>query len=134
MKKIFVNGTFDIVHYGHLSLLRYAKNLGDYLLVAIDSDARVKELKGEARPINNLYERLSLLQSLKFVDDVLVFGSSKELDDIISIYKPNIVVRGSDHSSSSVPHGKVVFYDRLQNYSSSAKIEKIFLGRTHEKI
>lgn len=133
MKKIFVNGTFDVVHYGHINLLRYAKSLGDYLLVAIDSDARVRELKGDSRPINRVYERLSLIRNLKFVDDVLVFGSSAELDDIISIYKADIVVRGSDHNSSVVPHGKVVFYDRLQNYSSSGIIEKI-LGRNHEKI
>jgi len=124
MKKIFVNGTFDVVHYGHIRMLKYAKSLGDYLLVAVDSDFRVKQLKGNARPINNIFERLSLIRNLKFVDDVLAFGSEKELDSIISIYMPDIVVRGSDHSSSTVPHGQVMFFDRIEQYSSTNVIKR----------
>ena len=57
MKKVFVNGTFDVIHPGHIAMLNFAKNLGDYLLVAIDSDDRTKRLIGSTRPINNVYER-----------------------------------------------------------------------------
>ena len=69
MKKIVVNGTFDILHLGHLALLEYAKSLGDELTVAVDSDKRVKELKGPSRPINTQYERAALLISLKDAKD-----------------------------------------------------------------
>ena len=69
MKTIFVNGTFDLLHRGHLELLNYAKSLGDYLCVGIDTDVRVKEKKGEKRPIHNQNERKFFLENLKAVDD-----------------------------------------------------------------
>ena len=78
MVKVMVNGTFDIVHRGHLDLLNFAREQGDYLLVAIDTDRRVKELKGEQRPINNQKDRAYLLNSLKYVDEVLFFDSKEE--------------------------------------------------------
>ena len=73
MIKIIVNGTFDIVHRGHIELLNHAKSLGDWLLVCIDTDRRVKELKGEQRPINNQYDRQFMLQNLEAVDAVRFF-------------------------------------------------------------
>ena len=73
MKKIFVNGTFDILHSGHLALLNYAKTLGSSLTVAIDSDKRVKQLKGTNRPINNQIDRANMLINLKAVDNVYIF-------------------------------------------------------------
>jgi len=72
MKKIFVNGTFDVLHRGHLLLLNYAKSLGDILYVAIDTDERVREKKGSSRPVNSLQERIFMLQNLKAVDYVLL--------------------------------------------------------------
>ena len=70
-KKIFVNGTFDIIHMGHLELLEFAKSLGDFLVVAIDSDRRVKQLKGPTRPINTEYERRQMLEAIRWVDRVM---------------------------------------------------------------
>jgi rfaE bifunctional protein nucleotidyltransferase chain/domain len=129
MVKIIVNGTFDIVHYGHLCLLNYAKSLGDYLLVCTDSDRRIKELKGSTRPINNQLERVSLLENLKAVNEVKVFDSAEELIDIIFNYQPDIMVKGSDHKNSSIV-GKtyckqVIFYERLNGYSTTEKIRDI---------
>ena len=125
MKKIFVNGTFDVMHFGHVSLLKHAKSLGDYLLVAIDSDIRVKSLKGESRPINSLFERMTLVRNLKWVDDVVAFGTDEELESIISTYQPDITLRGSDHRSTSIPHGVVQFFPRIETYSSTSEIQKI---------
>ena len=85
MKRVMVNGTFDILHRGHLELLRFAKHQGDQLLVAIDSDRRVKELKGASRPINTEEDRRLMLSSLKFVDIVLIFDSKEELLQMTSI-------------------------------------------------
>ena len=128
-KKIFVNGTFDVVHIGHLKLLNYAKSLGDYLMVAIDSDKRIRELKGETRPINNVYERKTLLLNLKSVDEVQVFSSNEEKIELLQAYKPDIIVKGSDHihdSQIAKQYCKeVIFYDRFGEYSSSKKIEHI---------
>ena len=81
--KVMVNGTFDILHRGHLQMLQYAKSLGDHLLVAIDTDRRVKELKGLDRPINNQMDRRFMLESLRCVDTVYFFDSREELISIM---------------------------------------------------
>jgi D-glycero-beta-D-manno-heptose 1-phosphate adenylyltransferase len=81
IKKVVVNGVFDIVHIGHIELLKYAKSLGDHVLVLIDADKEVKKLKGPLRPINNQEERKLLLESLRYVDEVKVFNTQQELVD-----------------------------------------------------
>jgi D-beta-D-heptose 7-phosphate kinase/D-beta-D-heptose 1-phosphate adenosyltransferase len=81
--KIIVNGTFDILHRGHVELLEHAKSLGEFLLVCIDTDERVKELKGLDRPINNQNDRAFMLQGLKCVDAVWTFNSEKDLASLI---------------------------------------------------
>ncbi len=93
MKTIFVNGTFDILHPGHVQLLNYARSLGDSLIVAIDSDRRVRELKGDGRPINSEDDRKLMLESLRSVDTVWFFDSDQELEDICRLYNP-IMVKG----------------------------------------
>ena len=127
MKKIVVNGTFDVLHLGHLALLNYAKSLGDHLTVAVDSDQRVKTLKGNARPINSEIERKTLLENLRAVDQVEIFNLDSELIDIIK--KCSIMVKGSDYSGRSVigqSHCKqVIYFDRIEPYSSTAKIQDI---------
>ena len=127
MKKIVVNGTFDVIHPGHLALLNYAKSLGDFLVVAIDADARVKELKGPKRPINNQEERKLLLENLKAVDQVVIFNSSDELVDIIR--SCSIMVKGSDYRGKSVLGEanceQVIYFERLDEYSSTKKIQSI---------
>jgi len=126
MKKVVVNGTFDVIHPGHLALLNYAKSLGDFLIVAIDADARVTSLKGPQRPINNQSERKLLLENLKAVDQVVIFNSSSELVDIIK--NCAIMVKGSDYKGRSVigeAHCQVIYFDRINEYSSTKKIQDI---------
>ena len=102
MKHIFVNGTFDILHPGHIQLLNYAKSLGDSLTVGIDSDRRVREKKGPTRPVNSVGDRAYMLQNLKAVDYIVVFDSDEELERCIKTVKPDIMVVGSDWKDKSV--------------------------------
>jgi D-beta-D-heptose 7-phosphate kinase/D-beta-D-heptose 1-phosphate adenosyltransferase len=129
MKKIFVNGTFDVLHRGHLELLNYAKSLGDYLVVGIDTDDRVKEKKGPTRPINSDQERSFMLMNLKSVDEVRFFSTDKELEDLIKSVKPDIMVVGSDWKGKSVIgsyySAELQFFDRIDEYSSTRIIQSI---------
>lgn len=103
MLKIIVNGTFDVLHIGHLRLLSYAKSYpNSFVYVLIDSDRRVKELKGPSRPINNEYERATMLFSLKSVDRVDIFDSDDELRQYIKNYEPDIMIKGSDYRGKPI--------------------------------
>lgn len=133
MSKIFVNGTFDIVHRGHLELLNYARSLGTYLLVAIDSDRRVKELKGNERPINNQEDRVVLLKSLRAVNAVWTFDSDAELENILKAYKPDIMVKGSDYRDKPIIGSQyckeIKFIELVNGYSTTNKIQDIINRR-----
>lgn len=126
---IFVNGTFDILHRGHLELLNYAKGLGNFLLVGIDSDERVKEKKGSRRPIHNQEERKFFLENLKAVDSVDIFSNDQELKNMIKSFKPDIMVVGSDWKGKSVigSHyaAKLIFFDRVGDYATTKTIQSI---------
>lgn len=115
MSQIFVNGSFDILHRGHLELLKYAKSLGT-VLVAIDTDRRISELKGTKRPINCVNDRKFHLESLKYVDKVSIFDSDQELIDLIKSWNTNIMVKGSDYKNTFIlgsEHcNEIRFYDR----------------------
>ena len=129
MKSIFVNGTFDILHPGHVQLLNYAKSLGDTLTVGIDSDRRVKENKGYARPVYNVGDRAYMLQNLKAVDYVVVFDSDEELERCIKTVKPDIMVVGSDWKGKSVIgsmySAELRFFDRIEEYATTKTIQSI---------
>ena len=129
MKKVFVNGTFDVLHRGHLKLLNYAKSLGDFLYVAIDTDDRVKEKKGSSRPVNTLNERLFMLENLKSVDCALYFSSDESLEALVKSIKPDIMVVGSDWKGKSVIgsyySAELKFFDRIDEYSSTQIIQSI---------
>jgi rfaE bifunctional protein nucleotidyltransferase chain/domain len=125
-----VNGTFDILHRGHIELLNYAKSLGDKLLVAIDTDRRVRELKGETRPVNNQEDRKFHLENLKAVDGVMLFDSKEELIEIMKGWQPDIYVKGSDWKkdkpSTAEQYSKqVIYYDRVGDYSTTNIIQRI---------
>ena len=128
-KSVFVNGTFDILHLGHLALLNYAKSLGDRLFVAIDSDERVKQLKGPTRPIHDTYQRKIMLLNLKAVDEVEIFNSDEELEMWIKQIKPTIMVVGSDWRNKTVIGSqyakRLEFFERIDDYSSTKTISNI---------
>jgi rfaE bifunctional protein nucleotidyltransferase chain/domain len=129
MKKIFVNGTFDVLHIAHIQLLNFAKSQGNYLHVAIDTDDRVKEKKGETRPIYPQEERKFFLMNLKAVDNVSFFSTDEELENTIKEYAPDIMIVGSDWKGKPVIGSQFAkelkFYDRIENYSTTATIQSI---------
>jgi bifunctional ADP-heptose synthase (sugar kinase/adenylyltransferase) len=98
-------------------------------MVAIDTDIRIRELKGKSRPINSVYERKILLQNLKCVDEVRLFDSDQDLIRIMEAYKPDIIVKGSDYRETdqlSKQYCKeVIFYERFGGYSTTRKIQDI---------
>ncbi len=129
MKHIFVNGTFDVLHPGHVQLLNYAKSFGDTLTVGIDSDRRVAEKKGPSRPIYNIKDRSFMLQNLKSVDHVVVFDSDEELEHCLKTIRPDIMVVGSDWKGKSVIgsmySAELKFFDRIEEYATTKTIQSI---------
>jgi len=127
MKISFVNGCFDVLHPGHIELLKYARSLGDYLIVAIDSDRKVAEMKGPERPIFSQYDRSVMLKAIRHVDVVHVFDTKEELEDLLESISPDIMVVGSDWKGKEVVGSQyaksVRFFDRLGDYSTTQTIE-----------
>lgn len=120
--KVWVNGTFDVLHVGHIELLKFASNFGT-LRVGVDTDKRVKELKGEDRPFNKLEDRIKMLESIKYVDEVVYFDSREELINRVYEYQPDIMVVGNDYQGETVygsEHAKkLIFFEKLPSYSST---------------
>lgn len=129
MKTVFTNGVFDILHPGHLMLLEKAKKLGDYLIVAIDSDRHTREIK-RGRPINNQEFRKKILEAIRWVDKVVIFD---DLETMIAKIVPDILVKGGDYKKSKVVGrsiveyygGKVVIIPILEGYSTTNIINKV---------
>ena len=121
--KVWTNGCFDILHRGHIELFRYAKSLGDELVVGIDTDEKVKKDKGDSRPINNLQDRIYMLQSIEYIDKVVPFDSTEDLRKTIKWYKPNIMVIGSDWKNGKVIGQefteKLIFFEKIKGYSTT---------------
>lgn len=120
--KVWVNGTFDVLHRGHFELLAFAANYGE-VRVGIDYDDRVKELKGQDRPVNKFEDRVYAILSIKEIDSVVGFGSDEGLKQSIKNWKPDVMVVGSDYKDKIVIGsefaGEVVFFDRIDGYSST---------------
>ena len=126
--KIWTNGCFDILHRGHIELFKYAKSLGKELIVGIDSDEKVKKDKGPQRPINNVKDRKFLLESIKYIDKVIVFNSTQGLSDAIEDILPDIMVIGSDWKGKKVIGqqyaNELIFFDRIEGYSTTEIIQQ----------
>ena len=99
---VLTNGVFDILHKGHIELLKFAKIQGTKLIVAIDSDRRVKELKGDERPINNQEDRRRILETNRYVDEVVIFDSADELREFYNTLSPDVIVKGSEWTADEV--------------------------------
>lgn len=121
--KVFVNGTFDVLHYGHFKLLEAAAELGDKLYVAIDTDERIKEKKGEHRPFHNIMERKEMLESIKWVNKVFAFGSDDELITLMRAVNPDVYVIGSDYMNKPIVGMEylrnIVFIPRIEKFSTT---------------
>ncbi len=131
MNKVFVNGTFDLLHSGHLHLLKAAKDLGGFVLVAIDSDSRVKQLKGLSRPVRNQQERKQLLKALRYVDKVEIFDSSDELRELIRNYSPDVMIKGSDYRNKPIigaEYCKAIHFIEKTDDSTTKTIKSILAG------
>ena len=126
-KKVFVNGTFDLLHRGHIELLNYAQTQGGHVCVGIDTDDRVREKKGPTRPIHNQDERKFFLENLKAVDEVRFFSNDEELEGLVKTYQPDIMIVGSDWKGKEVVGSQyakeVRFFDRLGDYSTTKTIQ-----------
>lgn len=121
---IWTNGCFDVVHLGHIKLFEYAKNMGDQLIVGIDSDRRIqKSKKGEKnRPINNQHDRMEFLKSIKYIDRVVIFDTDHDLKKLIRMFGIKTMVIGSDYKMETVigdDLAQVIFFDRIPNFSTT---------------
>ncbi|MDD2385877.1 MAG: D-glycero-beta-D-manno-heptose 1-phosphate adenylyltransferase [Bacteroidales bacterium] len=129
---VFTNGCFDILHYGHIDYLSKARDLGDKLIVGLNSDASVKRLKGEKRPINNQLARAKVLASLFFVDAVVIFEDDTP-EDLIKSVIPDILVKGGDYDFNDIVGadfvmargGLVEIIPFVEGYSSSDILKKL---------
>ena len=126
MKTVWTNGTFDVLHAGHIKLFREARKLagpGGKVVVGTNSDDRIRELKGPTRPINNLFDRIDFLCAIKYIDDVVAFSSEDTLIANIKRYSPDIILIGEDYIDKRVVGGEfakeIIYFPRYGGLSSS---------------
>ena len=127
-KIVWCNGTFDILHPGHIELFKVGASLGNKLIVATDTDEKIRKDKGASKPINNLCDRISLLQAIKYIDEVLYFNTRQELEGLIKLYSPDILLLGDDWQGGDVvgiEYAKEVRFLPRLNYSTTDIIKRI---------
>jgi D-beta-D-heptose 7-phosphate kinase / D-beta-D-heptose 1-phosphate adenosyltransferase len=126
MTTAFINGTFDILHPGHIKLLSLAKELAKLVIVAIDSDARCGQLK--RIPVNNQNTRLLMLEAIKYVDRVFIFSKDEHLIWLCNLYKPDFMIKGSDYRDKPIIGSdlckELIFVERTDD-STTKIIERI---------
>ena len=122
---VFTNGCFDIIHAGHIHLLEQAKGFGARLIVGMNSDKSVRELKGPKRPINNEFDRMLVLNAIRYVDEVILFNSEEELLKLIKFLKPHIFVKGADYSENNI-----VGADFVLSNGGSVELVDLIVGKS----
>ena len=125
---VFTNGCFDILHVGHLRYLNEAKRQGDVLIVGVNSDASVKRIKGESRPINSEKDRAEMLCGLKAVDYTVIFEEDTP-EELIATLKPSIHVKGGDYKKEDLPETKIV-----ESYGGEVRILSFVEGKSTTNI
>ncbi len=131
----FTNGVFDILHQGHIAVLAHAASFADVLVVGINSDASVKKLKGDSRPINGEQSRALILASLIMVDAVVIFDEETPLD-LIKKIKPDVLIKGGDYTIETIVGakevmangGKIEIFPIEEGFSTTGIIQKINHG------
>lgn len=131
-KIVFTNGCFDILHKGHIEYLAKAASLGTKLVIGLNTDASVKRLKGDSRPVNDENARALLLASLVFVDKVILFDTDTPRD-LIDFVQPDVLVKGGDYKPEEIvgydivkaKGGEIVTLDFVEGYSTTSLIEKM---------
>lgn len=122
MKKVWVNGTFDVLHIGHIRLINFAKSFGT-VRIGLDTDSRVNEKKGNERPFNKLEDRMEFISSINGVDSVVSFGTDDELRNCIKEWEPDIFVIGNDYIDKPIIGGGLVkeikFFKKVNGISTS---------------
>ncbi len=129
---VFTNGCFDIIHQGHINLIMQAAQEGNKLILAVNSDASVKRLKGENRPINDEYSRAMVLAAMQFVDAVCIFEEDTPLN-LINAVQPDVLVKGGDYTIDNIVGatevhnngGRVVIIPTVAGFSTTNIIEKM---------
>ena len=120
---IWINGSFDVLHAGHIELFKYARSVGDHLVVGTDTDKRIRELKGPTRPINKQIHRLSMLNAIKYIDEVVTFGSLEEQLFRMEESGAKTLVIGSDYKGKPIvgeDRMEVIFFDRVDDLSTTS--------------
>lgn len=124
--RVWVNGTFDVLHRGHIELIKFASKFGT-LRVGIDYDDRVKSFKGESRPVNLWTDRKFMMESITYVNSVVGFGSDEELEDQIREWNPKYLIVGSDYKDKKVIGShlveQVLFFDKIGGFSTTNILE-----------
>ena len=131
-KIVFTNGCFDLIHLGHLEILARSADLGDKLVVAINSDMSIKKIKGNSRPIIEEDSRAKQLAAIEFIDAVILFNEDTPYD-LINILKPDVLTKGGDYKKNDIvgnqlinkEQGEVVIIPLTQGYSTTSILEKI---------
>lgn len=126
-KIVFTNGCFDILHKGHIDYLKKSKELGDKLIVGLNSDESVKKQKGYCRPVNNQEDRKALLEALEFVDEVIIFNSETPYE-LIKQIEPDIITKGGDYTIENVVGNdlaEVVIIPFTEGYSTTNTLERL---------
>lgn len=126
-KIVWINGCFDVLHYGHFKLIQYAASFGGILTIGIDSDERVKQLKGEDRPFHTQQQREYNLRQIRGVGNVIVFHTEDELRNTLETLKPDIFVIGSDYMDKPIIGGEwakeIKFFDRIEGFSTTKLLD-----------